>query len=63
MQGARILAIVVTLAGVAIGLTIGSSESLGLAPRTVAVLGIVSGTLTALLSFLPKVQGGNGETP
>lgn len=50
------LAIALTLASVAIQLTVSQNEALGLTRQIIAILGIVGGVISAALAFLPRVQ-------
>lgn len=56
------ISIGISLVSVAIGLTVGSSEALGLSARAIAILGIVSGVLAAAKAFLPAANS-QKDTP
>lgn len=53
---AYLLAIVLMLINVAINLTVGMNEALELGRRTIAILSIIAGVITAALAFLPAVN-------
>lgn len=55
-SAAYLLAITLTLIGVAIDLTMGANESLELPRRAIAIFGIVNGVIAAATAFLPAVN-------